>query len=131
MKILIAEDDIISSLLLQKLLSPYGEVHTSRNGSETVEAFKMAHASQDPYDLICLDIMMPGMDGQAVLRAIRAFEGEQGFAVGTGVKIIMTTALNDASNVMGAFRDQCDAYIVKPIERAQLYGRIAELGLAA
>jgi two-component system chemotaxis response regulator CheY len=126
---LIAEDDFTSRLLMQKLLAPYGECHVAINGREALEAFKSARSKRRPYDLICLDIMMPEMDGQTVLREIRAIEQGAGIHPGRGVKILMTTALKDGKNVMQAFRDLCDGYVVKPIEKAKLLKCLREFGL--
>ncbi len=128
MRALIAEDDFTSRLLMQKLLAPYGESHVAINGREALEAFKAARLKRRPYDLICLDVMMPEMDGQTVLREIRAIEEGAGTRHERRVKILMTTALKDAKNVMTAFREFCDGYLVKPIDKAKLLKYLAELG---
>jgi two-component system, chemotaxis family, chemotaxis protein CheY len=129
MRTLIAEDDFTSRLLMQKLLAPYGESHVAINGREALEAFKAARKKRRPYDLICLDIMMPEMDGQTVLREIRAIEEGVGVRPGRGVKILMTTALKDAKNVMAAFWELCDGYLVKPMDKAKLLKYLREFGL--
>lgn len=131
MKILVVEDDFASRLILQKVLSPYGEVHVAINGAEAVAACRAAENEGDPYKLICLDIMMPEMDGQEALTMIRQIEQEYGYNPGEGAKIIMTTALEDGQNVMAAFREQCDGYLVKPIDRRKLIAHLGEFGLAA
>jgi two-component system, chemotaxis family, chemotaxis protein CheY len=131
MKALVAEDDFTSRLLLQKLLSPFGEVHVAVNGTEAIEAYRQAKKAGEPYSLVCLDIMMPEMDGQAVLKEIRGLEEADGINLGHGTKVIMTTALKDRANVMTAFREQCDAYLAKPIDRAKLVGCLKQFGLAA
>lgn len=118
MKTLIVEDDFISRLVLQKMLGGYGPSHVAVNGREAVTAVSASLAAQEPYDLICLDIMMPDTDGHQALKEIRAIEAQQGVASPT--KILMTTALSDGGNVMTAFREQCDGYLVKPIDRAKL-----------
>jgi two-component system, chemotaxis family, chemotaxis protein CheY len=129
MKTLIVEDDFTSRLLLQKILSPYGESHIAVNGKEAIEAFMLAWAEGRLYDLICLDIMMPEMDGQEVLKRIRNMENLEGVLPGRGVKVIMTTALKDKENVFTAFNEQCDAYLIKPVDKARLLGQIREFGL--
>ena len=91
MKVLIVEDDFDSALLLQKLITQYGECRTAVNGREAVLAFHVALDAGQPYDLICLDIMMPEMDGQAALKGMRAMEEARGIASTHGAKIIMTT----------------------------------------
>ena len=67
MKTLIAEDDFTSSVILQELLRGYGPFHLASNGKDAVAAVAAALAAHEPYDLVCLDIMMPEMDGQEAL----------------------------------------------------------------
>jgi two-component system, chemotaxis family, chemotaxis protein CheY len=129
MRTLVVEDDFTSRLLLQKLLAPYGEIHVAANGREALEAFKAGRNKSQAYDMICLDIMMPEMDGQTVLKEVRMIEGKEGIRVGRGVKILMTTALKDPKNVMTAFREMCDGYLVKPIEKGKLLEHLKEFGL--
>lgn len=120
MKTLIVEDEFTSRLLLQKMLEQYGECHVAVHGREAVEAVKASVAAGQPYDLVCLDIMMPLMDGQETLRAIRAIEANAGIHGLDGVKVIMTTVLGDKDNIMESFREQCDGYLVKPIEKDKI-----------
>jgi two-component system chemotaxis response regulator CheY len=127
MKVLIVEDDFSSRLLLQMLLTKYGECHIAVNGTEAVLAFRMALDAGKPYDLICLDIMMPEMDGQAALKEMRALEEARGIVSTHGAKIIMTTALGDVKNVAAAYQELCDGYLVKPIDKAKLIGLLDEL----
>ena len=68
MKTLIVEDDFTSRLLLQEILKRYGAVHIAVNGREAVDAVRAAAESDESYDLICLDIMMPEMDGYQALK---------------------------------------------------------------
>ncbi len=129
MRTLIVEDDFTSRLLLQSFLSSYGECHIAVNGREAVAAFRAAQESKQRYDLICMDIMMPEMDGQAAVEEIRALEEAGGTLSTSGVKIIMTTALDDVKNVIQSFRALCDAYLFKPIDTGKLLGHIRDLHL--
>jgi len=72
MKTLVVEDDFTSRLLLQTILKAYGECHVAADGTEALAAFLEAERTEQPYQLICLDIMMPDLDGKEVLRSIRA-----------------------------------------------------------
>lgn len=123
MKTLIVEDDFTNRLLLQRFLSRYGECHIAVNGKEAVEAFRESEESGQPYHLICMDIMMPVMNGQDALRQIRAIE-DQKTAPNFGVKVIMTTALKDLKSVREAYHNLCDAYMVKPLDLGQLLGHL-------
>ena len=129
MKTLIVEDDFISRKMMQILLSPYGECDIAVDGEEAIEAFELAAREGKRYDLICLDIMMPGIDGHTVLKTIREMEEADQVFGGEQVKIIMTTALKDSRNVLEAFKAQCEAYLVKPIRKQELIQQIRALGL--
>lgn len=129
MRILIAEDDMTSRLLLRKLLEPYGACDVVIDGKEAVEACRLAHQENDPFRLICLDIMMPEMDGKAALKAIRADEDAQRLLPSRCAKIVMTTALQDLDTVTTAYRELCDGYLVKPIQREKLLGLLKDLEL--
>ena len=129
MKCLIVEDDFPARKLLQVYLSDYGDCFVAANGREAVEAVRQALEEGQPYDMICLDIMMPEMDGHQALEAIRRIESEHGIAGLDGVKVIMTTVLDNSENIMGAFRSGCDVYIVKPVRKERLLEKMEGLGL--
>jgi len=130
MKFLIVEDEFVSRSKLLKILSNYGECNVAIDGHEALRAFQEALADNDPYDLICLDIMMPKLDGHETLQEIRRMEEEKGIGGVDHVKVVMTSALSDAKNIMKAFmRGQCEAYLAKPINRKKLEKQMEELGL--
>lgn len=112
------------------LLQSHARCDVVVDGEEALEAFKMAWEENDPYKLILLDIMMPNMDGQTALRELRSVEREIGVEEPSGVKVIMTTALEDPKNVVEAYyKGGADSYLVKPIDRSELFRVIEELGL--
>lgn len=129
MKTLIVEDDFPCRFLLQKLLGCYGPAYIAVNGKESVEAVRTALGGGEPYDLICMDIMMPEMDGQVALKQIRQVEEDHGIRSSQGVKIIMTTALGDMKNISQAFHSLCDAYLTKPIIKTKLIDTLQSLKL--
>jgi two-component system, chemotaxis family, chemotaxis protein CheY len=129
MKTLIVEDDATSRFLMQEFLKGFGPAHIAVEGQEALEAVSAALVIGHHYDLICLDIMMPGMDGQQVLRKIRKMEEERGIYSSDGAKIIMTTALENMQNKISAFSGLCDGYLVKPIDKAHLLNELRKLNL--
>ena len=131
MKTLIVEDDFTSRLLIQEFLRGYGVSHIAVNGREAVEAVAAALDSGEPYQLVCLDIMMPGMTGQQALKEIRELEESRGIFSSDGAKIIMTTALNDIQSKIDAFAGLCDAYLTKPIHKEHLLRELRKLKLIA
>lgn len=129
MKILIAEDDFASRKSMLNFLSKYGDCDITVDGKEAVQAFRMAIEDEEPYDLVCLDIMMPEMDGYLALKEIRTIEEEFHITSEKRAKIIMTTALNEGRNVRKAFELGCEAYAGKPIDQEKLINVMAKLGL--
>ncbi len=129
MKTLIVDDDFTCRLLLQKMLDRYGECHIAANGREAVEAVRAAILTGKTYDLICLDIMMPEMDGQAALKEIRRMEKHAGILDGHEAKIVMTTAMGFKDAVMESIRGQCNWYLIKPIDQTKIVGLLKELKL--
>lgn len=129
MRILIAEDDFASRKFMLKFLSKFGECDLTVDGMEAVDAYLMALEANDPYDLVCLDIMMPILDGYQALKAIRDLEEERNLPEERRAKIIMTTALNEGANVNKAFDLGCVAYAGKPIDQAKFENVLRKLDL--
>jgi two-component system chemotaxis response regulator CheY len=129
LKILIAEDDMISRRFLLKFLSEYGECDVVIDGMEALDAYLISVKETEPYDLICLDIMMPKVDGIKVLKAIRDFERQRGIVSEKKVKIIIITALADTEHFHKAFELGCEAYASKPIDSDKLIGVLKDLDI--
>jgi len=129
LRTLIVEDDFISRKVLHALLAPFGLCDIAVNGAEAITAFSKAIRSSEPYHLICLDITMPGMDGHEVLAELRSIEASLGILGLERTKVIMATASSDPKDVRSAFRSECDAYMVKPIQKPKLMEHLKELGL--
>lgn len=131
MRILIAEDDSASARYMSGLLARFGECAVAEDGELALAAYRLAQEEGRPFQLLCLDIMMPRRNGQEVLEEIRRLERLDGVKPGQGVKIIMTTALGDMRSVMSAYRGGATAYITKPILTERLYETICSLGFEA
>lgn len=130
MRFLIVEDDFTSRKFLQTILAPYGDCDIAVNGQEALEAVEAAFENGAPYDLICLDIMMPLMDGQEALKAIRAMEKARGIKSSDEMKIVMTTALDDPKNVVEAYyKGGATSYVPKPIDKQLFLQLLKNLGI--
>jgi two-component system chemotaxis response regulator CheY len=130
LRMLVVEDDFMVRQVIRDILEPYGTVDIVVNGEEAMQAFRIAWRRQQPYDLICMDIMMPVMDGNAALIAIREMEKSLGITSPEEVKVIMITALDDVKTVVRAYsKGGATSYIVKPIERERLVGELQNIGL--
>ncbi len=126
MKILITDDDFVIRRFLEKILSNYGECSIAVDGNGAINSFRRALEQGEPYDLICLDIMMPEMSGQDVLRTVREIEEERGIIRRDRTKVLMTTGLSDPENVNEALERGCEGYIVKPIDQRKLIAKLEE-----
>jgi two-component system chemotaxis response regulator CheY len=129
MRFLIVDDDLLGRIILRKLLGQRGDCDMAVNGREAVEAFHMALEEGNPYDLICMDILMPDMDGVEALKAIREHEEKLGVFGQQRVKVIMITGKDDSKTILTSFREGCEGYVVKPVEKENLEKQIKELGL--
>lgn len=116
--------------MLQRIVKPYAQCDLAVNGEEALEAFKLAHQENQPYDLILMDIMMPIKDGQQALLDIREHERSLGLGPKDEVRVIMLTALGDPKNVVDAYyKGGASSYLVKPIDKGLLLEVIRNTGL--
>ena len=130
MRILIADDDRISRQFLLGWLQPYGECDVATNGSEAFDAFKMAFHGGQPYDLVCLDYMMPDRSGLDALADIREFEETHAVSEADHAKIDIITCLEEPYHSRKAFYRRCDAYLFKPLDKRKLFQELGKLGLS-
>ncbi len=130
MRVLIVEDDFSSRKILQTIISNHGTCDIAIDGKEAIEAYKTSWLNSTPYDLICMDIMMPNVDGLQALAEIRKIEKEMDVKEKDGVKVIMTTALDDPRTVVESYyKLGATSYIVKPIGKQKLLQELEKLGL--
>ncbi|MES9995527.1 response regulator [Desulfovibrio aminophilus] len=130
MRALIVEDEFTSRRLLENILAPYAEGMSVTNGEEAVAAFAEGLVEGKPFDLVCMDIMMPSMDGQQAVRTIRQLESASGVKPADEAKIIMITALDDPKNVVSAYyHGGAAAYLTKPINVREFLDLIRDMGL--
>ena len=129
MRILIADDDHVCRQALMMYLGLLGDVDLAGTGKEAVAAVCTALDQERPYGLIFLDIIMPDGDGQEALTQIRTLEAKRGIHGLRGVKVVMTTCLDDRKQVMSAFRGQAESYLIKPVEPTKLREVLRDFGI--
>lgn len=122
-KTLVVDDDNFITETLVVMLDLLGVKDASKalNGLQALEQFEKALQAGAPYSLVLLDILMPGIDGQEVLKRMRAMEMQAGIPREAWSVIIMATALNSPKDMMDALLEgDCTDYIVKPIDEDSL-----------
>ncbi|MFC1823535.1 response regulator [Thermodesulfobacteriota bacterium] len=129
MNILVVDDDFLNRRLLQKQLSIVGECDVAVDGAEAIQAFQLGWDNNEPYDLICMDITMPNINGKEALKRIRQIENERGIREQDRVKVLMTTAHDDAASVVESYQEGAAGYLVKPIGRKKLLDELNRLDL--
>ena len=115
MKILVADDDRTAAAFVAKGLSQEG--HTVDCVHEGREA--LTRCLYDRFDVVVLDRMMPGMDGLAVLKALRA--------AGVRLPVLMLTAMADVEDRVDGLTAGADDYLVKPFHFSELLARVVAL----
>lgn len=123
-KILVVDDVSMNSELLVETLSDRAQCEIRDNGVGALDAYNKSVASNNPFDLILLDIAMPDISGIDVLKSIRKSEESRGIRLGQGVPVIMVTAYKEP--FMDAFNGGCDDYILKPIDPDKMIVKIEE-----
>lgn len=112
--ILIVEDDTFISNMINELLLQNGyRVNTAYSGTEA-----LLRIEKSTYDLILLDLMLPGMSGEEVLKKIREKQS---------VPIIGVSAKDDKETRLGLLKDGADDYITKPFDNDELLVRMEVL----
>jgi len=130
MRALIVDDDFYSRIVLHDLLRAVAECHIAVNGEEAVGAFKQALENGRAYDLVCMDLVMPEMDGQQALREMRALEDEMGVESGNRSVVFVVSMVEDNRETNEAFfLGGADSFLVKPIDEDRLLAELREHGL--
>jgi two-component system chemotaxis response regulator CheY len=127
-RVLILEDDPVSGKLLKHYLESYGDCDLVTDGKKAVDYFRKAIRTGDGYQLVFVDIMVPEILGQDVVRIIRETEQKEKISSEKRTKIIITSSLSDAENIIESFKAACDSYLIKPIRKAKLINEIKGLG---
>jgi CheY-like chemotaxis protein/anti-sigma regulatory factor (Ser/Thr protein kinase) len=116
--ILVAEDNEINALLARALLTRLGHRPTiAINGEAAVESWLAARASGSPYDLILMDVQMPGMDGLEAARRIRSFEAQAGDKPTRMLALTANVQIEDREAALAA---GLNGLLVKPLDRERL-----------
>lgn len=130
MKTLIVEDTLINQEFLKMIVEQWGESVVADSGEQALEKFSHAARSGSPFEVVFMDIMLPGMDGLQALEKIRAVESESGIDEEGQAKVIVMTALDDDTNAMRAFmHGKAVSYMTKPVRQDAVQAELEKLGL--
>ncbi len=118
--VLLAEDNEVNVYLVESMLANAAcRIDVAPNGQSAVDQWLRTH-----YDVIFMDVQMPGMDGHAATRAIRQLEAQTGRA---RVTIYALSAHAFATDAQASLAAGCDAHLTKPVSKATLLTALATL----
>lgn len=127
MKALIVDDVEINRDMLAFFLEGRSSVVCAESGEEALKLVEEALGADDYFDLICMDISMPGMDGHEALKRIRAMESECGNMRAT---VFMVTASSSPDDMFDALvQGGCDDYLTKPLMQQSFSDLLSKHGL--
>lgn len=129
MKTLVVDDELVSRKKMQAILRNISDCQAVNSGKEAIALFKDAMESESHYDLICLDIDMPDMDGITVLKSIRKIEEEKGISKEKRGKVVMVSSSSDKTSVVECLKAGCDSYVLKPFDKETVYSKLKALGI--
>lgn len=121
MRILVVDDDYVSRTKLKTLLSIYGDCDTAPNGEIAVSLFEESKKSGIGYDLVTMDINMPGISGHDAIKKI--------LEIDVDVKILMITVESAFKTVASAYKEGCGWYLTKPINQDNLQKALEQLNI--
>jgi len=132
MRALIVEDTLINREFLKLILSTFGECHVADCGEQALDLFAGA-LDTAPFDIVFMDVMLPGIDGLETVKRMRGLERGRGVPAERRVKVIVTTALDEGEGGVGP--EACDASgcisacIAKPVHQEVVERELRRLGV--
>lgn len=128
-KILLVEDNPVAQLLQKSIMSSFGVCDAVSDGEKALELFSLSLQEKSSYQIVLLDLVMPGIDGSEVLKKIRTIEEKSNIRGLNRCNIIMITTTKDSSVLMDLFRAETDAYIIKPLTKDKIERELKNLKL--
>ncbi len=129
MRILVVDDDYVSRVKLATILNSYGQCDSAPSGEIALMLFEEAHKELVPYDLITMDIEMPGMSGQETTDKIRKVEQALQLGAQQAVKILMVTVKTAFKEVSSSYNRGCNGYLTKPATPEEIKSALVEIGI--
>jgi Response regulators consisting of a CheY-like receiver domain and a winged-helix DNA-binding domain len=128
--VLIVEDAPVNREFLLLALKPHGDCLAVSTGEAALMEHRRAMDEDRPFDLILLDILLPGIDGLKTLELMRAAEDAKGYPEARRPRVIVTTVLDDDRTASRAFiNGHAVSYLIKPFRVRQLAEELQKLGL--
>jgi two-component system sensor histidine kinase/response regulator len=119
MRVLVVDDNQTNRTILVKMLESFGcSSEAVERGSQAIDILKRAARKEKLFDLVLLDMLMPGMDGEQVLRTIKKDPEIK------DITVIILTSLGERGDAARLEALGCAGYLLKPIKQSQLFDTI-------
>lgn len=123
--ILIVEDDHATAAMMQKQLQSLGPITTCHDAESALALLNVPQQSL-PFNLVLLDVSLPGMSGLDLLNELRQTEKSMGTPNEARCKVLMVTGHEDPQTVMKAFSHGADGYLTKPLNKSEVREELAK-----
>lgn len=132
LRVLIVEDEPVNQHFLLLALRKHGDCLAVGTGEACLEACSKALDQGSPFDVVFLDIQLPGINGLKTLELLRALEDERGISEAARAQVIVTTVLDDHQTASRAFiQGHAASFLTKPFRSGQIEEELSKLGLVA
>ncbi len=130
LRVLIIEDEPVNRQYLLLALRKHGECLAVDSGEAGLVAHRRALDQGQPFDVVFLDIQLPGINGLKALELLRAEEDERDIPEASRAQVIVTTVMDDDQTALRAFiQGHAASFLTKPFRTGQLEDELLKLGL--
>lgn len=123
------DDEFVALTKLTALLSKYGKCDAAANSSQALDLFDDAIFNFQPYNLITIDIELPGINGIDTLKKVREWEKRNNIQLEKGVKVMMMSAAEVSASTFPNLNEGCEEFIPKPFNGHSIAGILNRFGL--
>jgi DNA-binding NarL/FixJ family response regulator len=125
MRCLVIDDEPIARLQLRLLLESHGRVDEAPDAIAGLQRIRDAIADNDPFDLVCMDLSMPGPSGIDAIKMVK--DVDQKLRRGKHTNVVVVTASDDQKDMRAALQQHVDGYLLKPVTPGQIVETIGPL----
>jgi len=125
MRSLVIDDEPTARMQLRFLLESRGPVDEAPDAIAGLQRIRDAVADNDPYDLVCIDLSMPGPNGIDAIKMVQ--EVDKKLRQGKHTNVVVVTASDDQKDIRAALHQHVDGYLLKPVTPGQIVDTIDPL----
>jgi CheY-like chemotaxis protein len=125
---LIAEDDFATRWRMKRLIEPYICCDIAVNSSEVLLAFEISQDDGTPYDIMLIDVDLPGNTPAEIIADIRKREANRNIVRLDQIKFVAISRHDTSSRALSEILSQCEGHITRPINKGDFLGQLHSMG---